>query len=55
MALPDKLLDKLVCPKCKGPLQYNEQENRLICGNCKLSYRISDDIPVLLVDEAEKI
>ena len=57
MALSSQLLEKLVCPKCKGKLSYQEQEdeNRLVCENCRLAYRITDDIPVLLMDEAEKI
>ncbi len=52
MALDKELLEILVCPKCKGELDYKEQENRLICHACKLAYRIEDDIPVMLIDEA---
>lgn len=48
-----KLLDILACPKCKGNLKLNE--NSLICRQCKLRYRIEDDIPIMLIDEAEKI
>lgn len=48
-------MEKLVCPKCKGKLDYKEDDNRLICGVCQLAFRITDDIPVLLLDEAEKI
>ncbi len=55
MRLPDRLLEKLVCPRCKGKLDYREEENRLVCGSCRLAYRITDDIPVLLPDEAEKL
>ncbi|MEW5993111.1 MAG: Trm112 family protein [Candidatus Zixiibacteriota bacterium] len=55
MALPDKLLEKLACPACKGKLEYREQEARLICDACRLAYRIVDNIPVLLPDEAEKL
>jgi len=55
MTLPNQLLDKLVCPKCKGKLEYREDEDRLVCHSCRLSYRITDDIPVLLIDEAEQI
>ncbi len=55
MTLSNQLLEKLVCPKCKGKLSYQEDENRLVCENCRLAYRITDDIPVLLMDEAEKI
>ena len=55
MTLPEKLLDKLVCPQCKEKLDYKEQEERLICGKCRLAYRVEDNIPVLLLDEAEKL
>ncbi|MDH3889853.1 MAG: Trm112 family protein [candidate division Zixibacteria bacterium] len=54
MALSNQLLEKLACPKCKGKLNYLEVENQLLCESCRLSYRITDDIPVLLIDEAEK-
>lgn len=55
MALPEKLLAKLVCPKCKGKMQYVEDENRLLCHGCDLAYRIDNGVPVLLVDEAEEL
>ncbi len=53
--LSDKLLSILVCPNCKTDLDYNENENRLICGPCNLSYKIENGIPNMLVDEAEKL
>ncbi len=52
--LSDKLLEILACPKCKGDLNYDRDNNKLICENCKLRYRIDDDIPIMLIDEAEK-
>ena len=55
MALSEKLLEILVCPGCKEKLIYEEENERLICEKCKLAYRITNDVPVLLVDEAEKI
>ena len=54
MALSQDLLSILVCPACKGDLQYDATANTLTCGQCRLRYRIVDDIPVMLVDEAEK-
>jgi uncharacterized protein YbaR (Trm112 family) len=54
MALSKDLLTIIVCPKCKGLLEYKENENRLQCDMCRLAYRIEDDIPILLVEEAEK-
>ena len=50
-----KLLDILVCTKCKGDLEYDKKKDRLICHKCKLAYPIKDDIPVMLIDEAEKL
>jgi len=52
MALPQDLLDILACPQCKGELEYREAENALLCHACRLRYRVEDDIPVMLIDEA---
>lgn len=54
MALSAELLAILVCPACKGDLAYDPTGQTLTCGKCRLRYRIVDDIPVMLVDEAEK-
>ncbi len=53
--LPDRLLDILVCPVCKGALQYDAAGQRLLCSPCGLAFPVRDGIPVLLTDEAEKI
>ena len=55
MTLSKELLDKLACPDCKGDLTYDPEKNQLICQKSKQVYRIEDDIPVLLVDEAEPL
>lgn len=58
MALSKDLLDILACPKCvrdpgcTGELEYREADNQLVCFHCKLMYRIEDDIPIMLIDEA---
>jgi len=52
MALDPLLLEILACPQCKGELEYKEADNQLVCHACKLVYRIEDDIPVMLIDEA---
>ncbi len=49
-----KLLDILACPKCKGELEYNKKENKLLCNKCRLKYKIIDDIPDMLLEDAEK-
>jgi uncharacterized protein YbaR (Trm112 family) len=51
--LDEKLLEILACPKCKGDLEYDLENDKLICNKCSLIYRIEDDIPVMLIDEAE--
>ncbi len=49
-----ELLDILACPACKGDIQYDEPNQKLICvGECKRRYPIRDGIPVMLIDEAE--
>jgi len=55
MAVDKELLDILACPKCKGNLKLTDQEDGLVCEACKLKYPIKDDIPVMLIDEAEKV
>jgi uncharacterized protein len=52
MALAPELKELLACPKCKGELEFREQEARILCKTCKLAYRIEEDIPVMLIDEA---
>ncbi len=55
MALSNELLEILVCPESKEDLIYFEQESFLFCPASRLKYRIEDDIPVMLVDEAERL
>ncbi len=52
-----KLLELLVCPKCKGPLEHRvtDEKEWLDCRACSLRYHVIDDIPQLRVDKAEKI
>ena len=50
-----KLLDILVCPVCKGRLIYSKESSELICKADRLAYPIRDDIPVMLVEEAERL
>ena len=52
--LNKELLEILACPKCKGELDYDEKNEKLVCNTCRLKYSIKDDIPVMLIDEAEK-
>ncbi len=52
MSLTPQLLAILVCPKCKGDLDYREAESTLVCPACRLRYPVRDDIPIMLIDEA---
>ena len=52
MAMDKELLEILACPKCKGELLLTADESELRCDACRLSYRIEDGIPILLIDEA---
>jgi uncharacterized protein YbaR (Trm112 family) len=52
MTLSQKLLAILVCPKCKGTLDYREADSSLVCPACRLRYPVRDDIPIMLLDEA---
>jgi uncharacterized protein YbaR (Trm112 family) len=54
MVLDKRILDILVCPKCKGDLEYDRENSRLICGRCRLAYPVREDIPVMLEQEAER-
>ncbi|MEP6992599.1 MAG: Trm112 family protein [bacterium] len=55
MTLSPQLLAILVCPKCKGPLEYRAAEPALACHTCQLRYPIRDDIPIMLIDEAQPL
>ncbi len=55
MTLSPKLLEILVCPKCKGPLTFREPESALDCPVCRLRFPIRDDIPIMLLDEATSL
>jgi len=50
-----RLLDILVCPLCKGPLQFDKGAQELICRADRLAYPIRDDIPVMLESEARRL
>ena len=55
MAVSQELLEILACPKCKGELELSPAQDALSCRACKLRYRIEDDIPIMLIDEATTI
>ena len=67
--LKKEILEVLVCPKCKGKvttkdenkkelikyidLEYDEKDQKIICQHCRLKYSIDDNIPIMLIEEAE--
>ena len=53
--LDQKLLDILVCPVSKKPLEYDKEANELISKEAGLAYPVKDGIPVMLPDEARKL
>ncbi|HTT75650.1 MAG TPA: Trm112 family protein [Candidatus Binataceae bacterium] len=55
MAVSQDLLDILACPQCKGDLRLTSGQDGLICDACKLRYPIKEDIPVMLIEEAERL
>jgi uncharacterized protein YbaR (Trm112 family) len=55
VALDPKLLEILACPEDKGPLLYFEDESALYNPRLKRRYAVRDDIPIMLIDEAEGV
>ncbi len=55
MALDQRLLEILACPNCRGDVEYIASDDVIVCrGECGYRYPVRDDIPVMLIDEAEK-
>ena len=54
-SIDPKLLEILVCPITKGPLEYDAEKQELISRSAKLAYPIRDGIPIMLADEARRL
>ncbi|MBM3390754.1 MAG: Trm112 family protein [Betaproteobacteria bacterium] len=50
-----RLLEILVCPVCKGPLDHRKAKQELVCKACRQAYPLRDDIPVMLEEEARQL
>ncbi|QRX81523.1 Trm112 family protein [Glaciimonas sp. PAMC28666] len=50
-----QLLDILVCPICKGPLQHDKKALELICNADRLAFPIRDGIPIMWADQAREL
>ena len=55
MPVDKKLLAILVCPVCKGVLEYNKVKDELICHIDHLAFPVQDDIPIMLETEARRV
>lgn len=53
--IKQELVEILACPKCKGPVELKQEQDGLVCRNCQLFYPIRDDIPIMLIDEAQPL
>ncbi|HEY8468308.1 MAG TPA: Trm112 family protein [Longimicrobiales bacterium] len=53
--LDKELLEILVCPQCKGELEYRTEPEELVCQRCRLVYEVRDGIPIMLLDEAKPL
>jgi uncharacterized protein YbaR (Trm112 family) len=54
MPVDKELLEILVCPSCRGEVEYRAEQEQIVCLKCGLRYPVKDDIPVMLIEEAEK-
>ena len=50
-----KLLEILVCPVTKGPLEYDRAARELVSRKAGLAYPVRDGIPIMLPDEARRL
>lgn len=56
MAVSGELKEILVCPKCRGPLEFPDDRNEIDCRSCKLAYPVEgDSIPVMIPAEARPL
>jgi uncharacterized protein YbaR (Trm112 family) len=50
-----KLLELLVCPVTKGPLEFDRARQELISRSARLAYPVRDGMPVMLETEARTL
>jgi uncharacterized protein len=55
LGVDTKLLELLVCPVTKGPLDYDAVRQELVSKSAKLAYPLRDGIPIMLPDEARRL
>jgi len=54
MSVRPELMEILACPKCKQPVELAEDGQSISCSACRLKFPVRDEIPVMLLDEAEE-
>lgn len=54
-AMDTRLLELLVCPVTKGPLEFDREKQELISRSARLAYPVRDGIPVMLENEARPL
>jgi len=50
-----RLLEVLVCPVTRGPLEYDREKGELVSRSAKLAYPIRDGVPIMLPEEAREL
>jgi uncharacterized protein YbaR (Trm112 family) len=55
MALSKELLEILACPQCHGPVLLTPDGSGLTCSACRLLFRVENDIPIMLLDQAKPL
>jgi len=54
-ALDPKLLEILICPVSRGPLEYDRDAGELISSKARLAYPIREGVPIMLPEEARAL
>jgi uncharacterized protein len=54
-AMDTKLLELIVCPVTKGPLEFDREKQELVSRSARLAYPVRDGIPILLENEARTL
>ena len=55
VSIDPRLLEILVCPLTKGPLEYDRAAGELISRKAGLAYPVRDGIPIMLAEEARAL
>jgi uncharacterized protein YbaR (Trm112 family) len=55
MTVNPELMEILVCPKCQGSIYLEPSQKGIICDKCRLRYEVRDDIPIMLIEQAQPL